>query len=277
MSITPQAIKDQEFQVKFRGYDAIEVKAYLELLAEEFFELHEQIRKQVEDFEALSSEKEAIESELLSLQQEIKRQKELLDNSQLEVARRDDEVQTMKKEVRELQALVEGSRKEAELAREVVDAVEKKMKAEQEKATARLTEAIDAAEVRINEHKEKVQQLGIENDKLRHQLQVVEQQNRELKKGEMDFKSTIVAAQKFSDDLRQRSENEAREMMAKAKQDVESFRRKAQEELARFLLKSRICIRSGLKSVKSCGDSCMTISTPSTCFPRARILSRTGI
>ena len=44
MSITPQAIKDQEFQVKFRGYDAIEVKAYLELLAEEFFELHEQIR-----------------------------------------------------------------------------------------------------------------------------------------------------------------------------------------------------------------------------------------
>lgn len=30
MAITPQAIKDQEFQVKFRGYDTVEVKAYLE-------------------------------------------------------------------------------------------------------------------------------------------------------------------------------------------------------------------------------------------------------
>ena len=49
MSITPQAIKDQEFQVKFRGYDTLEVKAYLELLAEEFFELHEQNRKMAEE------------------------------------------------------------------------------------------------------------------------------------------------------------------------------------------------------------------------------------
>ena len=49
MSITPQAIKDQEFQVKFRGYDAIEVKAYLELLAEEFFELHEARSRQDEE------------------------------------------------------------------------------------------------------------------------------------------------------------------------------------------------------------------------------------
>ena len=253
MSITPQAIKDQEFQVKFRGYDAIEVKAYLELLAEEFFELHEQIRKQIEDFETLSSEKESMESELLHLQQELKKQKELLENSQIEVTRKDDEVQAVQREVRDLQALVEGSRKEAELAREVVDAVEKKIKAEQEKAATKLAEELDAAEIRINEHKEKVQQLGIENDKLRHQLKMVEQQNTELKKGEMDFKSTIVAAQKFSDDLRKRSENEAREMMAKAKQDVDSFRRKAQEELARLPLeienlhKKRVEVREELR------------------------------
>ena len=60
MAITPQAIKDQEFQVKFRGYDAIEVKAYLELIAEEFFELFEQVRKQVEDIEGLVEEKEEL-------------------------------------------------------------------------------------------------------------------------------------------------------------------------------------------------------------------------
>jgi DivIVA domain-containing protein len=51
--LTPQAIKDQDFQIKFRGYDSIEVKAYLELLAEDFFELTEQNRLQAEELESL--------------------------------------------------------------------------------------------------------------------------------------------------------------------------------------------------------------------------------
>ena len=66
MAITPQAIKDQEFQIKFRGYDAIEVKAYLELIAEEFFEVFEQVRQQNEDIEGLTEEKEDL-NELHSL------------------------------------------------------------------------------------------------------------------------------------------------------------------------------------------------------------------
>ena len=61
--LTPQAIKDQEFQVKFRGYDSIEVKAYLELLAEDFFELTEQNRTQEEEIESLRAEQEALSRE----------------------------------------------------------------------------------------------------------------------------------------------------------------------------------------------------------------------
>ena len=49
--LTPQSIKDQEFQTKFRGYEPIEVKAYLELLAEDFFELTEKNRVQAEEIE----------------------------------------------------------------------------------------------------------------------------------------------------------------------------------------------------------------------------------
>ena len=253
MSLTPQAIKDQEFQVKFRGYDAIEVKAYLELLAEEFFELHEQMRKKAEEFDILTSEKENLAAEILSLQEDLQKQKELVDRSQDETVRKNNEFLAMQKEVRELQAQLEGSRKEIELAKEVVDAVEKRMKSEQEKATQRLAEEREAAEARINEHKDRAQQLVVENERLLHQLQMVEQQNAELKKGEMDFKSTIVAAQKFSDDLRKRTEEEAQSMMARAKQDVENFRRKAQEELSRLPLeienlhKKRVEIREDLR------------------------------
>ena len=59
--LTPQAIKDQEFQVKFRGYDSIEVKSYLELLAEDFFELLEQNRVHTEEIESLLAEQELLQ------------------------------------------------------------------------------------------------------------------------------------------------------------------------------------------------------------------------
>ena len=69
--LTPQSIKDQEFQTKFRGYEPIEVKAYLELLAEDFFELTEQNRIQAEEIESLQAEKEALEQGKEALANEV--------------------------------------------------------------------------------------------------------------------------------------------------------------------------------------------------------------
>ena len=70
--LTPQAIKDQEFQIKFRGYDAIEVKAYLELLAEDYFELSEQNRIHVEEIESLVAEQKSLTLEKEALVVEVK-------------------------------------------------------------------------------------------------------------------------------------------------------------------------------------------------------------
>lgn len=254
MSITPQVIKDQEFQVKFRGYDAIEVKAYLDLLAEEFFELYEQNRVLAEDIEGLTAAKQTLESEREKLQKEINSLQDELERSRTGVRRKDDDLLAVQQEMQELKAQLDGSRKEADLAKEVVDAVERRMKSEQEKAAIRLREETEAVESRVAEEKEQGRQLRLENEQLRQRLKQLEQQNQELKKGEMDFKTTIVAAQKFSEDLRKRTEQETREMMEKARQDVELFRRKAHEELAHLpieierLQNRRIEVREELKS-----------------------------
>lgn len=254
MSITPQVIKDQEFQVKFRGYDAIEVKAYLELLAEEFFELYEQNKVLSEDIEGLTGEKQTLESERDRLQKEIKALQDELEQSRTGVKRKDDDILALQQEMKELKAQLDGSRKETDLAKEVVEAVEKRMKSEQEKAAIRLQEEVEAVESRVAEEKEQSRQLRLENEKLSHRLGLLEQQYQELKKGEVDFKTTIVAAQKFSEDLRKRVEEESREMMEKARQDVELFRRKAHEELARLpieierLQNRRVEVREELKS-----------------------------
>lgn len=255
MSITPQAIKDQEFQVKFRGYDAIEVKAYLELLAEEFFELHEQNRKLLEDSTLLAEEKEALWSEKEALLKESKKHKDGLEDIQAGIKRKDTDLLTVQREVEELRSLLAASRKETELAKEMVESAEDLMRSEQENAAVRIREAFEAAEARISQEKEIAQQSRLEVEKLRHQMQLLEEQTRELKKGEADFKATIIAAQKFSEDLKRRSEKEAKQLMDRAKDDVENFRRKAHEELARLPLeieklhKKRMEVREELKMV----------------------------
>jgi DivIVA domain-containing protein len=255
MSITPQVIKDQEFQVKFRGYDAIEVKAYLELLAEEFFELHDQNRVLAEDIEGLTAEKHTLESELEKLQKEIKSLRDELQQSRIGAGRKDDDLAALQQEMKELKTKLDGSRKETDLAKEVVDAAEKRMRSEQEKAAIRLREEVEAGEARVAEEKEQSNNLRFENEQLRQRLELLENQYQELKKGEMDFKTTIVAAQKFSEDLRRRAEEETTELMEKARQDVELFRRKAHEELARLpieierLQNRRVEVRDELKAL----------------------------
>jgi len=83
--LTPQAIKDQEFQIKFRGYDAIEVNAYLELLAEDFFELTEQNRIQADEIQALQSEQESLARDKEVLAVEVKEIQENADGIQSDI------------------------------------------------------------------------------------------------------------------------------------------------------------------------------------------------
>ena len=255
MSMTPQVIKDQEFQVKFRGYDAIEVKAYLELLAEEFFELNEQNRVLAENIEGFTVEKQTFNSEREKLQKEIKSLRDELQQFRAGAGRKDDYLVALQQEIKELKDKLDASRKETDLAKKVVDAAERRMRSEQEKAAIRLREEVEAVESWVTEEREQSNQLRLENDQLRQRFEMLEQQYKELKKGEMDFKTTIVAAQKFSEDLRKRAEEETTEMMEKARQDVELFRRKAQEELAHLRIEierlenRRVEVREELKSL----------------------------
>ena len=83
--LTPQSIKDQEFQTKFRGYEPIEVKAYLELLADDFFELTEQNRLQAEEIESLLAEREALHKGKEALVAEMKISQESAEGIQAEI------------------------------------------------------------------------------------------------------------------------------------------------------------------------------------------------
>ena len=213
---TPQAIKDQDFQLKFRGYDAIEVKAYLELLAEDFFELTEQNRLQSDALESLKGELEFLKKEKDTLAAEVRLSRENAEGIQSEVDER------YQGKDREIVAL----RTEAEKARASALAMENENRALQGKVVA--LEMKLAGDVGASLHEK------AEIEKLRAKISLLEEQNKELKQQGYDFKTTILAAQKFADNLRQSSEEEAQRMMEKAKADVQKFRTEASAELSRL-------------------------------------------
>lgn len=235
--LTPQAIKDQEFQIKFRGYDAIEVRAYLELLAEDFFELSEQNRVQAEEIEALRVEKEELEREKESLAAEVSLSRENVDGIQ---SRLEKSYKHKDQEIAELRGQVEAERV-------AVAALEEERK--------KLDEKIRELEEKLVGGQGTTLQEQAENEKLRAKIEFLEEQNRELKQQGLDFKTTILAAQKFADNLKETSEREAQLMMAQARADVEKFRSEAQAELARLpkeieaLNQKKLKVRDELKAI----------------------------
>lgn len=235
--ITPQAIKDQEFQVKFRGYDAIEVKAYLELLAEDFFELTEQNRVQAEEMESLLAEQESLEKANDALAAEVKICQENADGIQSETLEgykhKDLEIEELKAETDALSAKVSTLEEENKTYQEMIAELEEQL-ASDKGATLQ-----EQAEI----------------EKLRARIELLEEQKNELKQEGQDFKNTILAAHKFADNLRQNSKDEARTMIEDARSEVEKIKQEAKEELERLpqeiesLQRRKIAVREELKGM----------------------------
>lgn len=233
MSITPQAIKDQEFQSKFRGYDTVEVKAYLELLAEEFFELLEDGRKHEEDNESLVEERDGLLHQNEAYAHEIEALKE-----ELEIAK-------------------QGSGDQEEKAKESVAEIEELQTviADHEQEKSDLEDEVSEAEARIKDAESLLDDEKRAKANVFNKLQLLEEQNDELKKEEIEFKSTLGAAQKFSREVKEQSEAEAKSLMEKAEKDVKNFRQAASEELARIpreieeLYHERTRVRDDIKEI----------------------------
>jgi DivIVA domain-containing protein len=212
MSTTPQIIKDQEFQTKFRGYDPVEVKAYLDMIAEEFFELQERCRLQVEDLQAFHEEREDLEQQKISLE---------ASNA---------ESRKMAEELRRAGLTTEQklavSMKEAEALRGRITSLEQEIKGHEE--------TLSSAESRIHEAEEALLQERTEKEALRHKITLVEDQQRDAKKDEIDFKATLAAAQQFCDSMKQKSEEQAAQLLEAAKAEIAQLRQAAHAELSRL-------------------------------------------
>jgi DivIVA domain-containing protein len=212
MSTTPQIIKDQEFQLKFRGYDPVEVNAYLDVIADEFFELQERCRLQVDDLQVLHEEREELEQQKISLQASSS------------------EARKMTEELRRAGLITEQrlavSIKEAEGLHVRVASLEQEKKVQ--------AEALISAEARIHGVEEALLHERAEKEALRHKIDLMEEQQREANKDEVDFKSTLAAAQQFCDAMKEKSKQQAEQLLDAARAEIENLSRTAHAELGRL-------------------------------------------
>ena len=210
--ITPQIIKDQEFQTKFRGYDPVEVKAYLDQIADEFFDLQERVRLQIDDLQTSHEEKELLEQ-----------QKSSLEASSAESRK-------MAEELRQAGLLMEqklaAQTKELEGFRGWITNLEGDKK--------RLEEAVSSAEARIQKAEEALLQEKAEKESLARRIELMEEQQQEARKDEVDFRSTLAAAQQFCDAMKEKSKEQAEQLLEATRTEIEQIREAAQAELSRL-------------------------------------------
>ncbi len=233
MSITPQTIKDQEFQVKFRGYETIEVKAYLELVAEEVFALQEERRIEEEEKQELQAENFQFRERNQELEREVQEKEDALHVEREAIRNKDEEIAQLTK-----------ARDRFE--QDVVEVLAGKNKLKEELAL--LQEEFD------KEKKAHVDSVA-EIESLRFKITQKENQIEELRQEEVDFKATILSAQKFAKTVKQEAEEEAAQLIEKAKEEEAALRHEAEQELAELSLEiekfreRRIKVRHELRDI----------------------------
>jgi len=217
MAITPQAIKDQEFQNRFRGYDPIEVKAYLELVAEEFFELREQIRALNNDVAERDQEKELFE--------------ELKEKLESDRQRAIDASKMLKQQCEEQDSTL------AELTKELDELQMAQADFEQERHE--FEEDVSTSEARVSTVEAELKKSQGLAEKLKSKISLLEEQNQELKNEEVDFKRTIGAAQKFVDELKKNAQEQAAQLAQQSEQRAQELLTSSQRQANQSLQSAR--------------------------------------
>lgn len=224
MALTPQLIKDQEFQIKFRGCDPLEVRDYLEVLAEAFFEMQEQNKEQWLELERLRQLKESSDDVNSSLETDIASSLKISEDLKDGCAQKEVLIEDQREEIKELLLRI------GDLEQEVVEHEE-----ELSEGLAKVVEAEEALR-------------AVEGEKrgLGSKIEILHEQMDELRKEEVDFKATLSAAQRFAEDLREKSRVEAGNRIEEADAEIRKIKDDAHDELQRLPLEI-----SALKKKKS--------------------------
>ncbi len=233
MGITPQLIKDQEFQIKFRGCDPLEVRDYLETIADEFFELQEQCKKQFEELQSLREKNENTDNYTNSLETDMEFTRTISDELKESCSQKEKRLKVLLQEVEDLQLRIGDMEQE---------------KTEHE-------EELSAVTARIEEAESALKNSEVDREILKNRMEILQEHNTELKQEEVNFKATLASVQDFAESVKDRSILEAEKIVREATAEGEKIRYATREELKRLpleiaaLKKKKETVKTDLKAI----------------------------
>ncbi len=239
--LKPQVIRDQEFEIKFRGYDPVEVKSYLELLADDFFELSEEKRILQEKLDAAIEAREkrikamgALESlegvdDLAAGFGSGELRKESLEEIQERLFHAKSRIETLTTENMGYLSQIGDLSKQLEIC-EKDSAQEQKEREELLRQVALLSQQ----NAELKEKSSRAAQESSEFQRLSREVEQLRSENNRLKKEENSLKNTLVSAQGFADTLRENAEKEAASMIDDAKMEAKNITDQLEEDVARL-------------------------------------------
>ncbi len=240
--LKPQAIRDQEFEIKFRGYDPIEVKSYLELLADDVFELIEDKRILQDKLDAATGARErqarvmgalepleGIDDLTADFDEDVEDREETLEEVQAKLVHAKSRVETLTTENMGYLSQIGDLSKQLEIF-EKDSAEEQKERESLMKQVTLLTQQnaeLREQSVKITQESSDMQRLSVEIGRLRDE-------NVRLKEEEESLKKTLVSAQSFADSMRAEAEKDAAGMIDAAKTEVDAINGQLEESVARL-------------------------------------------
>ncbi len=239
--LKPQAIRDQEFEIKFRGYDPVEVKSYLELLADDFFELSEERRVLQERLDAAIGAKERQARAMGMLEplegvEELapgldgrEQREETLEEVQVRLHHAESRIETLTTENMGYLSQIGDLSKQLEIFEH--DAVKEQKKREELMQQVTLLTRQNAA---LKEENAKGLMERSDVQRLSDEVVQLRGENARLKEEEGNLKKTLVSAQSFADTMRAEAEKEAAGMIDEAKMEVEAINEQLEETVARL-------------------------------------------
>ena len=204
MKLTPIDIKKQEFKKALRGLDPVEVKAYLDFVADEYEQLlrhNQQLEKQVASYQTELRHYKDVEKTLKQTLYEVKQTSQLSKQTSLkeaELIKREAEIQARK--------MIEEARAEAERIRKEVESLKQKKDS-----------FITRLKYLLSSQLELIEMLQMEDE----QLDVIKEKNPSQFKGSKRNTHVVAKAANVKEEFKKAAKKQASKIVEKEEPEIQ--------------------------------------------------------
>ena len=212
MTVTPQSIRDTEFQVKLKGYDKVEVRTCLDQIAEEYLGLMEQLEIRDQNLETMTKHNNELLTRGSLLSQKFSEIRETIGKLKIKYQYEKKRSAKQHRDNEGLQVTVGQLRSE----------------------NNKLAKKLGLADIHLKELSSGLALEKSRSSKMHERLRLLEEQNHQGQKDAENLRGKLKETKKYSEEMMEESERQASEIFNRVRKEIAQIRAEAKKELAYY-------------------------------------------